>query len=92
VAADGICLDAEGAVWVADAIHGRLIRVAEGGHILDELSTTEGQFYACALGGEDGRTLFACHASGPLDPASFARRRSASVRMARVEVAGAGWI
>ena len=36
VAPDGICLDAEGAVWVADALHGRLLRVAEGGRILEE--------------------------------------------------------
>ena len=39
VAPDGICLDAEGAIWVADAIGCRLIRVAEGGDILAELKT-----------------------------------------------------
>ena len=61
VVPDGICLDAEGAIWVADAIHGRLLRVAEGGEILDELQGPMGIF-ACMLGGDDGRTLFACAA------------------------------
>lgn len=62
VAPDGICLDAEGAVWVADAAHGRLIRVAEGGRILEERKTHEGGLFACMLGGDDGRILFACAA------------------------------
>ena len=59
VAPDGICLDAEGAVWVADAAHGRLLRVAEGGRILEERKTDGIGVFACMLGGDDGRTLFA---------------------------------
>jgi sugar lactone lactonase YvrE len=59
VVADGICLDAEGAVWVADITHNRLIRVAENGRILESLLTAMPPF-ACMLGGNDGRTLFAC--------------------------------
>lgn len=59
-APDGICLDAEGAIWVADAKGRRFIRVAEGGRILDELTTAGMGAFACMLGGEDGRTLFAC--------------------------------
>ncbi|HWS98114.1 MAG TPA: SMP-30/gluconolactonase/LRE family protein, partial [Candidatus Methylomirabilis sp.] len=50
VAPDGICLDAEGAVWVADAAHGRLLRVAEGGRILDERKTDGIGVFACMLG------------------------------------------
>jgi sugar lactone lactonase YvrE len=57
VAPDGICLDAEGAVWVADARRPRCIRFAEGGEVLMEVAT-EQNCYACMLGGDDGRTLF----------------------------------
>jgi sugar lactone lactonase YvrE len=57
VAPDGICLDAEGCVWVADAFGNRAIRVCEGGEIVDEVSSGEVGTFACALGGADGRTL-----------------------------------
>ena len=58
--ADGICLDAEGAVWIADPLHNEVLRVACGGRVLQRRSTgTEGAF-ACVLGGEDGRTLYVC--------------------------------
>jgi sugar lactone lactonase YvrE len=54
---DGICLDADGAVWYADVPNERCRRVAEGGDVLDEISIDRGCF-ACMLGGSDGRTLF----------------------------------
>jgi predicted dithiol-disulfide oxidoreductase (DUF899 family)/sugar lactone lactonase YvrE len=54
---DGICLDAEGAVWFADVPNKRCRRVAEGGAILDEIACDRGCF-ACMLGGADGKTLF----------------------------------
>ena len=61
VAPDGCGLDAEGALWIADALAGRLLRVREGGEILEEIATGTGVF-ACMLGGADGRTLYACTA------------------------------
>jgi sugar lactone lactonase YvrE len=62
VAGDGIStVDDEGGVWVADATHGRAIRVVEGGRITDERSPGDGVF-ACTLGGDDGRTLYLCAA------------------------------
>lgn len=57
--ADGICLDASGAIWLADPLSAQVVRVADGGEVLERLDTGEGAF-ACALGGDDGRMLFVC--------------------------------
>ena len=54
---DGICLDAEGAVWYADVPGRCCVRVAEGGEELAVMHADRGCF-SCALGGPDGRTLF----------------------------------
>lgn len=64
IAPDGICADAEGAIWVASARSGRCVRVAEGGEVLAEAIVPEGIAYACMLGGEHGRDLFICAAPG----------------------------
>ena len=88
VAPDGCCLDAEGAMWIADAIGGRLIRVREGGEIVDEVPTGTG-VYACMLGGEDGRTLFACTAPDFQEEARRAAREASLVAV-RVDVPHAG--
>ena len=54
---DGICLDADGAVWYADVPNQRCVRVREGGEELEILRLDRGAF-SCMLGGPDGRTLF----------------------------------
>jgi sugar lactone lactonase YvrE len=54
---DGICLDADGAVWYGDVPNKRCVRVAEGGEVLQTIELDRGCF-ACALGGPDRRTLF----------------------------------
>jgi sugar lactone lactonase YvrE len=56
-APDGICLDADGAIWYADVPHRHCVRVAEGGEVLEVVPADRGCF-ACMLGGEDGRTLY----------------------------------
>jgi sugar lactone lactonase YvrE len=89
VAPDEICLDAEGVVWVADVAHGRIIRVAEGGQILDEISTGEDLAFACMLGGEDGCTLFACVAP-TFDEVEASTYLRGSILTARINVPHAG--
>ncbi|MDD7966950.1 SMP-30/gluconolactonase/LRE family protein [Actinomycetospora lemnae] len=76
VAPDGMGGDAEGAIWVADALHQRVLRVAEGGEVLEERPTGGLGVYACMLGGDDGRTLYACAAP------SFAEHERRPVREA----------
>ena len=87
--ADGICLDSAGAVWIADPLHCEVVRVADGGRVLERMSTgTEGAF-ACVLGGDDGRTLFVCMYSeaASMDPSGPPAGR---IVAARVEVPSAG--
>jgi sugar lactone lactonase YvrE len=56
-APDGICADADGAVWVASVPGQACLRVHEGGEVVRIVPVDRGCF-ACMLGGEDGRTLF----------------------------------
>jgi sugar lactone lactonase YvrE len=87
VAPDGACADAEGAVWIADAFGGRLLRVKDGGDITDELRP-DSPVFACALGGADGRTLFAC-AAPDFNSTTRAAARDASLIAFRVDVPAA---
>jgi sugar lactone lactonase YvrE len=87
VAPDGGCLDAEGALWIADAIGDRLLRVKEGGEIVDEVRPGS-PVYACALGGADGQTLYAC-AAPDFDEAKRSAAREARLLAFRVPVPAA---
>jgi sugar lactone lactonase YvrE len=57
VATDGMCLDADGQIWLANAISHTCLRVKEGGEITGEVTTTQTAF-ACMLGGDAGTTLY----------------------------------
>ena len=87
---DGICIDAEGAVWYADVPNMRCVRVREGGEVLQTIDADRGCF-ACMLGGADGRTLFivAREWRGPESMADGAR--TGQVLTVPAPAAGAGW-
>jgi sugar lactone lactonase YvrE len=89
VVPDGICLDQEGAVWVADVLNRRVICVNESGAIAQELKTNDLCAFACMLGGDDGRTLFVC-AAPTFDEAEAAKHHRSSILMTRVEAPHAG--
>jgi sugar lactone lactonase YvrE len=88
VAPDGCGLDADGALWLADAIGNRVLRVRAGGEITAEIAVGTGVF-ACMLGGADGHTLFLCAAP---DFAEEARKnaREGKLLSTRVETGHAG--
>jgi sugar lactone lactonase YvrE len=96
---DGICMDAEGAVWMADPPHQCCVRVLDGGQVTHIVDTTPYECVACMLGADGGTTLFLVLAPDRKDPAvaSFAIGEPPSpVRVGRVEalevdVPGAGW-
>jgi len=86
---DGICLDAEGAVWVAAFENGEFIRVLDGGEITHKIDTGDRRAVACNLGGDDGKTLYCLIYDGNLDDIPEGKR-NAIIETATVEVAGAG--
>jgi sugar lactone lactonase YvrE len=87
-APDGICLDAEGRVWAANAITTDCVLVAEGGEVVDRKSTSQNCF-ACMLGGADRRTLFVMTA--PTSTESVVSvTRTGRIERVRVDVPGAG--
>lgn len=96
---DGICLDAEGAIWLASPMTGEVLRVREGGGILARIRAPN-DVVACMLGGADRRTLYvlSCPLRAPDDdvlrfhtPAEMCARRAGRIDQARVAVPGAGW-
>jgi sugar lactone lactonase YvrE len=88
VGPDGCCLDGEGALWIADALNQRAIRVRHGGEIVEEIPAGIGVF-ACMLGGADGRTLFLCTAPD-FDENARSAARDARLLAVRVDVPHAG--
>ncbi len=87
-APDGICLDAEGALWVASPTTRELLRVREGGEILDRVRTF-GAPYACMLGGPDRHILYVCTAETN-DPEAARRNPGGRIEVVNVDVPGVG--
>jgi sugar lactone lactonase YvrE len=85
---DGICLDAAGGIWFANAVAAECVRVVEGGEVTDVV-TTNARCFACMLGGPDGRTLFMLTAETSRSDLASARR-TGSVLVTEVDVPHAG--
>jgi sugar lactone lactonase YvrE len=86
---DGICVDAENAVWYADVPNERCLRVREGGEVLETIEVDRGCF-ACALGGADRSTLFIT-ANQWSGPANMFEQTAGQVLAVPAPAPGAGW-
>jgi sugar lactone lactonase YvrE len=91
IAPDGCCLDAEGRIWAADVRGNRLVRLAEGGAVLQELRPPEGlHVYACMLGGRERRTLSVCASPGYRQESDREGAGPGVLLVTEVSVPGAG--
>jgi sugar lactone lactonase YvrE len=90
VGPDGICLDAEGAIWIASPVSREVLRVREGGAVTHRIPTVD-QAIACMLGGPDRRTLYVATGRVMVTPEQSRAARTGAIHQVRVEVPGAGW-
>jgi sugar lactone lactonase YvrE len=87
---DGICLDAEGAIWLASPTSREVLRVRQGGAVTHRIATP-GQAVACMLGGPDRRTLFVLTTKVMATPEQSLQTRPGAIHTLVVDVPGAGW-
>lgn len=86
---DGMCLDEDGALWVALLWNRELHRVSKSGEVLERIAFDRELVVSCVLGGEDRKTLFYCTAE--LDDSDKSTiRRHGFIRSMRVAAAGMG--
>lgn len=82
-APDGCTMDAAGGIWFSDAVGSQVVRVTEGGTVTDRVPTPQPTF-ACMLGGDDGRTLYALCSPGS-HPDEVAGKAAGAIHHLRVE-------
>jgi len=85
---DGICLDVEGAIWIAAPHPGEVMRVLKGGDITHRINVST-RPYACMLGGDDRCTLFICTAGSAI-PDEVRATPGGKIETIKVKVPGAG--
>jgi sugar lactone lactonase YvrE len=84
----GMCLDAQGAAWVADPVHRGVMRVVGGAGAVEWIPVEGRSVYACVLGGSDGRTLYMCTGTST-NPAKTLVARTGRIEALRVAVPAA---
>jgi sugar lactone lactonase YvrE len=87
---DGICLDAENAVWYGDVPNKCCVRVREGGEVLRTIELDRGCF-ACALGGANRSTLFMMATEWRDPEHMFQGSPTGQLLSAQASVPGVGW-
>jgi sugar lactone lactonase YvrE len=87
---DGLCLDAEGAVWAGLPHASEFVRVSPAGQIVERIPSAFPFAVACALGGPDRKTLFLCSADTDL-PRLAKGETTGRIDTVEVDVPGAGW-
>ena len=83
---DGICIDAEDGVWIASPVGDCCVRVVESGEATDVVDFPGRHAIACAIGGEDGHTLFVCTSGTQGEPERSRAERSAAIETVTVAV------
>ena len=86
---DGICLDADGAIWVAAFKEDAFVRIARDGRELDRIDVPGRRAVACVLGGDDGRTLF-CVSAETTHEDLFKGKSKARIDVVSVDAASDG--
>ncbi|MFQ3207806.1 MAG: sugar lactone lactonase YvrE [Glaciecola sp.] len=79
---DGICMNADGNIWIANAVSNECVLLAQGGEVLEIVSTSQ-NCYACMLGSEDDKTLFMLTAQSS-HAALAGASRAGKIEMAKV--------
>jgi sugar lactone lactonase YvrE len=85
---DGIALNADENIWIANVLAPECALLAEGGRVVEVVETDQ-PCYACMLGGDDGHTLFMCTAPTSLVPETDAPPLG-KILIAHVDVPHAG--